>query len=163
MFDVDWSDPNRESIGDRRARKHNAAAKDKDKQGGKTTASLKDDNGDGGQESSGNKFSIDLSRHWTSGSIRSSESSGDRQFSFFGGKKRSKSGSSRKGKPKSLEVSSTYSPVVEEEASSKTPSTSSINQPRQTDGVGESPILASKRHSGKDSRTDKTSNYIMIE
>lgn len=151
MFDVDWSDPNRESIGDRRARKHNATRKGKEKQGGKTTAGPKDDDGDEGQVSSNDRYSVDLSINRTSGSVRSSDSAGDRQFSFFGGRKRNKSGSSRKGTLKSLVVSSSHSAAVEEEASSKTPSTSSNNQQRQTDAIVESPILASKRHSGKDS------------
>lgn len=77
MFDVDWSDPNRESVGDRRARKQRekgASAKAGDK-----------DNGD-----RGSKKDEQSSQASGSGSVRSSMSSVDKQFGFFGGKNRKK-------------------------------------------------------------------------
>ncbi|KAK2602700.1 hypothetical protein N8I77_009209 [Diaporthe amygdali] len=77
MFDVDWSDPNRESVGDRRARKQRE--KDfSDKASGR----------DNGEKAS--KRDEQNSQTSGSGSVRSSMSSVDKQFGFFGGKNRKK-------------------------------------------------------------------------
>lgn len=100
MFDVDWSDPNRESVGDRRARKQ--------KKDGK------------GKESSTDGDSGDQDGNRTSGSVRSSVSSADKQFGFFGGGKHSSTpkkgtASSFIGKPKSAASSSQRAPTIDEQ------------------------------------------------
>lgn len=77
MFDVDWSDPNRESVGDRRARKQ----REKD-------LSDKASGRDNGEKAS--KKDEQNSQTSGSGSVRSSMSSVDKQFGFFGGKNRKK-------------------------------------------------------------------------
>lgn len=95
MFDVDWSDPNRESVGDRRARKKKERQDDDN------------NNGQGDDQEGGSSR--------TSGSIRSSMSSVEKQFGFFGAKNRKTVSSSRKGKAKSTASSSLRSPTIEEQ------------------------------------------------
>lgn len=148
MFDVDWSDPTRESVGDRRARKDkDKQGKDK-KKGASTQGDGHDDDDDDDQEDrtdlqSGNR---------TSGSFRSSVSSAEKQFGFFGGKHRKKgvSSSSRKGKTQSVTSSSVRSPTIEEQPSSEVASTSSPNRQRpSTSGAEKSPGLPPKRFSSE--------------
>lgn len=105
MFDVDWSDPHRESVGDRRARKR----KEKEGNGnGKGKGQGKDDGGmeqytkDGQQNSQKSGY----------GSVRSSMSSVDKQFGFFGGKNKRKgleSVKTRSTRAKSTKTQSTAS------------------------------------------------------
>lgn len=99
---MDWSDPNRESVGDRRARKQ----KHQDSTGG--ASSQNDDHEhDHDQDQDGER---------TSGSVRSSVSSVEKQFGLFGGKYRKKGvSSSRKGKGKSVAGSSLRSRTIEEQ------------------------------------------------
>lgn len=94
MFDVDWSDPNRESVGDRRARKR----KEKEKEGN-----------NGEQYKKEEQRSGQVSGH---GSVRSSISSVDKQFGFFGGRNKRKvldSAKTRPTKAKSTKTQSTAS------------------------------------------------------
>lgn len=111
MFDVDWSDPNRESVGDRRARKQ------KEKDVGEKASNK--DNGD--KDSKKDEQSSQASG---SGSVRSSMSSVDKQFGFFGGKHR------RKGRVlganKSTASSTTGAPTIPEQEPTED---SNINDP----------------------------------
>lgn len=118
MFDVDWSDPTRESVGDRRARKGRGKAQGKDGDASADTSasqSLNDakdlhgdhvpKDGDPDQDSNRN-----------SGSIRSSVSSIEKQFGFFGTKNRTKGNStSRRTKATSVGGSSLSTRTVEEQ------------------------------------------------
>lgn len=141
MFDVDWSDPHRESVGDRRARK----VKEKDK-----TADADDHY----------QKADDQDTDRNSGSITFSESSSERQFRFFGSKHRKKSSSaSRKSKAKSLTGSSLRSPTIDEQPQAESRSLeSTINL--QTDGTSgnEPSYLASRRFSGKPAKEVDLSN-----
>ncbi|KAL1866343.1 hypothetical protein Daus18300_006807 [Diaporthe australafricana] len=78
MFDVDWSDPNRESVGDRRARKQREKVVVSGKAGDKDNVERRSKKDEQSSQASG------------SGSVRSSLSSVDKQFGFFGGKNRKK-------------------------------------------------------------------------
>lgn len=144
MFDVDWSDPNRESVGDRRARKDK---KDKDKSKARDSQDggheEDEDQDDGADDQSGNR---------TSGSVRSSVSSAEKQFGFFGGKHRKKgtTSSSRKAKTQSVASSSLRSPTIEEQPHSEVASTSSPTHQRpSTSGADKSPSLPPKRFSSE--------------
>lgn len=100
MFDVDWSDPNRESVGDRRARKQ--------KEKGLSERASNKDNAD--RES---KKDEQYSQASGSGSVRSSMSSVDKQFGFFGGKNRKKG--RVLGNNKSIASSYTGAPTIHEQ------------------------------------------------
>lgn len=147
MFDVDWSDPTRESVGDRRARKQKQHPKGKDKDGngliGRSDDHDEDEDPDGrADEHSGNR---------TSGSVRSSISSTEKQFGFFGGKHRKKGGSaSRKDKTKSVASSSLRAPTIEEQPHNDTTSMSSPTPQRpSTSGADQSTGLPPKRFSSE--------------
>lgn len=165
MFDVDWSDPNRESVGDRRARKgkdvgkhhHSRNGSQDNNDGGHDDADLDDGEQMTDEQSAGNR---------TSGSVRSSVSSAEKQFGFFGGKHhhhRKKgaggagaSASSRKGKTQSVASSSLRSPTIEEQSvnevvTSRSTATSSPVQPRPSTsgGADKSPGLPPKRFSSE--------------
>lgn len=99
MFDVDWSDPHRESVGDRRARKQ--------KQKEISDRASNKDNAD--KDSKRDEQSSQASG---SGSVRSSMSSVDKQFGFFGGKSRKKGRSL--GNSKSAASSTTGAPTIHE-------------------------------------------------
>jgi hypothetical protein len=104
MFDVDWSDPNRESVGDRRARKQKEKGVGErvgDKAANKDTAD-KD-----------SKKDEQYSQVSGSGSVRSSMSSVDKQFGFFGGKNRKRG--RVPGNNKSIASSSTGAPTIHEQ------------------------------------------------
>ncbi|KUI71732.1 hypothetical protein VM1G_06698 [Cytospora mali] len=101
MFDVDWSDPNRESVGDRRARK-----KKERESKGKGQGEGEDN------EDQGKRDDQQSSQASGYGSVRSSVSSVDKQFAFFGGKHRRKardSAKTRSTKTKSTKTQSTAS------------------------------------------------------
>lgn len=100
MFDVDWSDPNRESVGDRRARKQ------KEKEVGDKASNK--DNADKDSKRDGQS-----SQASGSGSVRSSMSSVDKQFGFFGGKNRKKGRAL--GNSKSVASSTTGAPTIHEQ------------------------------------------------
>ncbi|POS72784.1 hypothetical protein DHEL01_v208822 [Diaporthe helianthi] len=100
MFDVDWSDPHRESVGDRRARKQ--------RQKGPSDRAPDKDNVD--KESKKDEQSSQASG---SGSVRSSMSSVDKQFGFFGGKNRKKG--RVLGNNKSIASSSAGAPTIQEQ------------------------------------------------
>lgn len=100
MFDVDWSDPNRESVGDRRARKQ--------KEKGLSERAANKDNAD--KDSKKDEQSSQASG---SGSVRSSMSSVDKQFGFFGGKNRKKG--RVLGNSKSIASSSVGAPTIHEQ------------------------------------------------
>lgn len=104
MFDVDWSDPNRESVGDRRARKQ----KEKEIS---DKASSKVSNKDNADKDS--KRDEQSSQASGSGSVRSSMSSVDKQFGFFGGKNRKKGRAL--GNSKSAASSTTGAPTIHEQ------------------------------------------------
>lgn len=144
MFDVDWSDPNRESVGDRRARK------EKDKEKGKGNASRNDrDDPDDDRSQKADDHDRQSSRN--SGSVRSSVSSIEKQFNFFGGKHRKKGSSiSRKNRAKSLAGSSLPSPTIEEQPRGELASVASTNDRRtgSTDAE-DSPALPPRRFSSK--------------
>lgn len=137
MFDVDWSDPNRESVGDRRARKQKQHEND-------DTASSQNDDQDQDQDQ-------DQEGERTSGSVRSSVSSVEKQFGFFGGKYRKKGGSSsRKGKGKSVAGSSLRSRTIEEQPKDEaTPVPSSDNRQVGQFRVEEPSGLPTNRFSSK--------------
>ncbi|ROW06090.1 hypothetical protein VMCG_04546 [Cytospora schulzeri] len=105
MFDVDWSDPHRESVGDRRARKRKEKegnAKRKGKGLGKDEEKLELYKKEDQQSSQKSGY----------GSVRSSMSSVDKQFGFFGGKNKRKglvSAETRSTKTKSTKTQSTAS------------------------------------------------------
>ncbi|ROW15380.1 hypothetical protein VPNG_02241 [Cytospora leucostoma] len=123
MFDVDWSDPNRESVGDRRARKTKEKIKEKEKEGN-CENDTEHDRKSNDQRSSQTSGSY--------GSVRSSMSSIEKQFGLFGGKHKRKEHNSvnttRSTKAKSTKTPSTKTP------SSKTQSTasSSLRSPTVT-------------------------------
>ncbi|KAF3770658.1 hypothetical protein M406DRAFT_326083 [Cryphonectria parasitica EP155] len=155
MFDVDWSDPNRESVGDRRARKQKekGKGKGKEKDGHKDAATASSLNEDDDSEQY-QKLDDHLSQGGgtrTSGSVRTSVSSVDKQFGFFGGKHRHKGGSSssRKGNAKSVASSSLRSPTIDEKLGDERVSVSSSSRRPDTGGGGveDSPGLPSKRFS----------------
>lgn len=100
MFDVDWSDPNRESVGDRRARKQ------KEKEVSDKTSNK--DNAD--KDSRRDEQSSQASG---SGSVRSSMSSVDKQFGFFGSKTRKKGRAL--GNSRSAASSTTGAPTIHEQ------------------------------------------------
>lgn len=135
MFDVDWSDPNRESVGDRRVRKQKQHTKGNGKKDGSDPNNSCHDNAGNEDEGLDDKTD-DQSGNRTSGSIRSSVSSAEKQFGFFGGKHRKKgTSSSRKGKTKSVASSSLRAPTIEEQPYNETTSTSSQGlQPPSTSG-----------------------------
>lgn len=110
MFDVDWSDPNRESVGDRRARKQ--------KEKGLSERAASKDNVD--KDSKKDEQSSQASG---SGSVRSSMSSVDKQFGFFGGKNRKKG--RVLGNSKSIASSSVGAPTIHEQE----PTGDNINDP----------------------------------
>lgn len=106
MFEVDWSDPNRELVGDRRARKKKERVKERDGD------ELEGEGGGGGSSRA-------------SESLRSSMSSVEKQFGFFGAKQRNNkkgsSGSSRnKPTSKSLAGSSLRAPTIDEQPQPQT-------------------------------------------
>lgn len=150
MFDVDWSDPNRESVGDRRVRKQKQHTRGKGKDVNDQNAQAvhdheedKDDDVDERTDSqSGNR---------TSGSVRSSVSSAERQFGFFGGKHRKKGGTaSQKAKTKSLASSSLHPTTIEEQPYKETKSSSSQEYQRPSaPGPDHSPSLPPKRFSSE--------------
>lgn len=119
MFDVDWSDPNRELVGDRRARKK------KEKEKGRGT----DDDGDDHESSSSR----------ASESLRNSVSSVEKQFGFFGAKQRKKgaSGSSRKAKSRSTPSSSLRASTIDERPRNDQTSLVPSSENRQNDEIGE--------------------------
>lgn len=100
MFDVDWSDPNRESVGDRRARKQKEKGPD-DKAPSKDNVDKDSKKDEQNSQASG------------SGSVRSSMSSVDKQFGFFGGKNRKKG--RVLGNNKSMASSSAGAPTIHEQ------------------------------------------------
>ncbi|KAI3398660.1 hypothetical protein diail_8847 [Diaporthe ilicicola] len=100
MWEVDWSDPNRESVGDRRARKQ----REKD-------VSDKASNKENGERAG--KKDEQSSQASGSGSVRSSMSSVDKQFGFFGGKNRKKG--RVLGNNKSAASSSIGAPTIHEQ------------------------------------------------
>ncbi|KAK7749815.1 hypothetical protein SLS53_000395 [Cytospora paraplurivora] len=114
MFDVDWSDPNRESVGDRRARKTKEKVKEKEREGS-CEDNIEHDRKSNDQRSSQTSGSY--------GSVRSSMSSIEKQFGLFGGKHKRKEhksvNTSRLTKAKSTKTTSTKT------LSSKTQSTAS--------------------------------------
>lgn len=114
MFDVDWSDPNREFVGDRRARKKKEKEKERDA----------DDEGEGGSSRA-------------SESLRSSVSSVEKQFGFFGAKQRKKGSSSRKAKSKSLASSSLRAPTIDEQPQNEQASAGPSSEGRQGDRIGD--------------------------
>lgn len=141
---MDWSDPNRESVGDRRARK------EKDKERGQGNASQNDrDDPDDGRSQKTDDQDQESSRN--SGSVRSSVSSIEKQFNFFGGKHRKKgSTTSRKLQAKSLAGSSLRSPTIEEQPRGESVSVPSTNDRRTgATGAQESPALTPKRLSSE--------------
>ncbi|KAJ4389475.1 hypothetical protein N0V93_006944 [Gnomoniopsis smithogilvyi] len=147
MFDVDWSDPNRESVGDRRVRKHKQHIKGKGKD-------VNDpNNGHYGQDENDDEDlddkTDDQSGNRTSGSVRSSVSSSEKQFGFFGGKHRKKAGSSsRKAKTNSFASSSLHAPTIEEQTYNETTSASSQGrQQPSTSGPDQPSGLPPKRFS----------------
>jgi len=111
MFDVDWSDPNRESVGDRRARK--------EKEKGHSDRAPNKDNAD-----KDSKKDEQYSQASGPGSVRSSMSSVDKQFGFFGGKNRKKG--RVLGNNKSIASSSTGAPTIHEQ---EPPEDSNPNDP----------------------------------
>lgn len=122
MFEVDWSNPNRELVGDRRARKKKERAKERDGD---------ELEGEGGGGSSR-----------ASESLRSSMSSVEKQFGFFGAKQRNnKNGSRNKPKSKSLAGSSLRAPTIDElpqteQAPSAAPSLDGRQAQGQAQGEG---------------------------
>lgn len=147
MFDVDWSDPHRESVGDRRARKQKQHAKGKEQD---VDCQKNGHNAHNEDEELSDKPD-DQSATRTSGSFRSSVSSTEKQFGFFGGKHRKTGGSSsRKGKVKSVASSSLRAPTIEEQPQNEATSTSSPNpQQTNTSGAEQSPSLPPKRFSSE--------------
>lgn len=145
MFDVDWSDPNRESVGDRRVRKQkqHSRGKGRDQTEGGNYHDEDDNEEDLGPD--------DQSENRTSGSVRSSVSSNERQFGFFGGKHRKKGGASyQKGKAKSLASSSLHASTIEEQPHNESPlSSSQGRQQPKIPGADQSPGLAPKRFSSE--------------
>lgn len=125
MFDVDWSDPNRESVGDRRARKKKHREKER----------AADDDGQNEDQSQKNNEHEGGSSH-ASDSVRSSVSSVEKQFGFFGAKHRKKASSSRKGKSKSVASSSLRAPTIDEHPQNEQASAPSSGD-RQGDQLGE--------------------------
>jgi hypothetical protein len=111
MFDVDWSDPHRESVGDRRARKR------KEKEGNGNGNGNGNGKGKGQGEGEGvmeqyTKDGQQNSQKSGYGSVRSSMSSVDKQFGFFGGKNKRKgfeSVKTRSTRAKSTKTQSTAS------------------------------------------------------
>lgn len=144
MFDVDWSDPNRESVGARRARKQKEKGKDKESDNGESVRRHNSNDNDKDSDLKRDDQGQDSNR--TSGSVRSSVSSTDKQFGFFGGKHRKKGSSSRKASAKSGPSSSLRSPTIEEG-----PHDGPVSGSQQTGmvGVEESPGLPSKRFSSE--------------
>ena len=102
MFDVDWSDPNRESVGDRRARKKKEREERIRSRGqghGEDEDNEDQDKKDGQQSSQASGY----------GSVRSSLSSVEKQFGFFGGKNRRKGHDSVKTKSTQAKSTKTQS------------------------------------------------------
>lgn len=132
MFDVDWSDPNRESVGDRRARKQ------KEKEVSDKTSNK--DNAD--KDSRRDEQSSQASG---SGSVRSSMSSVDKQFGFFGSKNRKKGRTL--GNSRSAAGSTTGAPTIHEQEptddndnniiESPTKASSSVPQEFEVAGTGD--------------------------
>lgn len=149
MFDVDWSDPNRESVGDRRVRKQKQHTKGKGKDLGDQNRGYDDHDEDDDEDPDDRTDGQSGNR--TSGSVHSSVSSAEKQFGFFGGKHRKKgSSSSRKGKTKSVASSSLHAPTIEEQSNNETTSASSQGRQQQTiSGPDHSPGLPSKRFSSE--------------
>lgn len=155
MFDVDWSDPNRESVGDRRARKGRGKAQDRGidasdsasasasvsvSASASASQSLNDIKGlDGDQAPKAGDPDQENSQN--SGSIRSSVSSIEKQFGFFGGKNRTKGNSTpRKTKATPVAGSSLRTPTIEEQLQKKSPSLLSTKKrradsPKRTSGT----------------------------
>ncbi|KAG8159544.1 hypothetical protein KVR01_010181 [Diaporthe batatas] len=106
MFDVDWSDPNRESVGDRRARKQREKVPS-DRASNKDNADKESRKDEQSSQASG------------SGSVRSSMSSVDKQFGFFGGKNRKKG--RVLGNNKSIASSSAGAPTIHEQEQEQEP------------------------------------------
>lgn len=131
---MDWSDPNRESVGARRARKQKKDSK--------------------GQEGT-DRDSGDQDGNRTSESVRSSVSSADKQFGFFGGKhsnKKKGSTSSRKDKTKSIASSSLRAPTLDEQSEDQSTSSvpsSVIRRAAASDDERPLSIPRSKRFSSK--------------
>lgn len=148
MFDVDWSDPARESVGDRRTRKDKAfKGKGKDEKGDDDT-SLDDD-----QDYKTDNQDRDQDSKRYSDSVRSSVSSIEKQFGFFGGKQRKKGGpSSRLAKSKSVAGSPLRTSTIEEQPQGNSASAASLNSRRTgTAGADGDPGLPSRRLSSKSS------------
>lgn len=145
MFDVDWSDPNRESVGDRRARKQKEK-ETSDKASNKDNVD-KDSKRDGqSSQASG------------SGSVRSSMSSVDKQFGFFGGKNRKKGRAL--GNSKSAASSTTGAPTIHEQEPTEyidnntveSPTEASSHVPQDSEVVDtedQHPGVSVKPHSSK--------------
>lgn len=133
MFDVDWSDPNRESVGDRRARKQ------KEKEVSDKASSKENADKDSRRDEQSSQAS-------GSGSVRSSMSSVDKQFGFFGSKNRKKGRAL--GNIKSAASSTTGAPTIHEQeptddndnnniVESPTKASSSIPQDSEAAGTGD--------------------------
>ncbi|KAG6355863.1 hypothetical protein INS49_015247 [Diaporthe citri] len=117
MFDVDWSDPNRESVGDRRARKQ------KEREFSDKASSNKD-NADKDSKRDGQS-----SQASGSGSVRSSISSVDKQFGFFGGKNRKKGRAL--GNSKSAASSTTGAPTIHEQEPTEDIDNNIVESPKE--------------------------------
>lgn len=116
MFDVDWSDPNRESVGDRRARKKREKGKGRDDEDGLSEDGLSEEH-EQGQKTDENEGGSSRA----SESLRSSVSSVEKQFGFFGAKQRKKTNSTRKGKSRSVASSSLRAPTIDEQPQNEQP------------------------------------------
>lgn len=105
MFDVDWSDPNRESVGDRQARKR----KERESNRGKGRSEDEEQDQD-------KRYDHQRSSQASAcGSVRSSVSSLDKQFGLFGGKHRKRGRESirtRSTKAKSTKTQSSTSSAL---------------------------------------------------
>lgn len=128
MFDVDWSDPNRELVGDRRARKKKEKEKERD---------VDDDGKSEDQDLAQKTDDHEGSSSRASESLRSSMSSVEKQFGFFAAKQRKKGGSSRKGKSRSVASSSLRASTIDEQPRNEQTSSAPSSGIRQGDRIGE--------------------------
>lgn len=145
MFDVDWSDPNRESVGDRRVRKQKEKELS-DKASHKDNAD-KDSRKDGQSSLASG-----------SGSVRSSMSSVDKQFGFFGGKNRKKGRGL--GNSKSTASSTTGAPTIHEQEPTEDIDNNIVDSPTEApsrvlqdseavDTEDQHPVVSGKPHGSK--------------
>lgn len=148
MFDVDWSDPNRESVGDRRARKQ--------REKGPSDRASNKDNAD--KESRKDEQSSQASG---SGSVRSSMSSVDKQFGFFGGKNRKKGRAL--GNNKSIASSSAGAPTIHEQEPLEDSHTSNLLV-EVSSGIleGSEPVSTDGQHSTVSSDRLDGSKYFLF-